>query len=142
MNTIETKMKFFAQYYGQDVLTAGNANCDNLPENWLADDLQHSQYLLLTPLSTTSDEDAVTIAKASGMFKTNLHFDVYEIETHGGVKLKAVSTFGGDIGNRFVICEDMPSDCVDKSRELGYAHKWNGITQEQQIEYGWITLKD
>lgn len=59
----ENKAKFFVQYWGQDVLTVGNALCENLPENWIESSLNHTQYLQLKPLSEISDEDAIEVAR-------------------------------------------------------------------------------
>jgi hypothetical protein len=34
------------------------------------------------------------------------------------------------------------SRAVDRFRRLGYAYEYNGITVKEQIEFGWIKLKE
>jgi hypothetical protein len=41
----------------------------------------------------------------------------------------------------FTLRQEDWADVIDKIRELGYAYRWNSISVKEQVEYGWIKLK-
>lgn len=127
-NTLENKAKFFAQYYNQEVL----ANTQGTPKpivkltkswNW-----KHSGfYLELKPLSSISNEDL-----------SNIDF--------GNIGDKKVTFYPNSPDRQWVSsCGNMGYlmlDHFDYLRSKGYALPYNGITVDEQLEYGWIKLKD
>lgn len=119
MNTLENEQKFVAQYWGQKVQyypLTGNLYT-------VFDVSVDNSYLELKPLSSISDEDSITLWKA--IWGDN-------VVTKNRIK---------EIKERLIELS-YNSKFTDKARELGYACNWNGITVEQQIEYGWIKLKE
>lgn len=106
-NTLENKAKFFAQYWGQNVV--GNIG-----------DYFNRTYLELTPLSQISDEDAIEVSErcVPGNDKR-----IDNIKQHCRI---------------YAMQSSLISDYL---RSKGYALPWNGITVEEQIEFGWIKLK-
>lgn len=111
------KVKFFAQYWGQPVLhTPGNDNLFILSKHNI--DLD-GRILLLKPLSSITDEDAIEVANIHG-FNT----EKYNPEA----KDKIVYHVQGD------------ADCRDYLRYKGYALPYLKYTVDQLQEMGWIKL--
>jgi len=137
-NNLENKGRFFAQYYGQDVLTVGNAICDNTEEYWIEKSLQHTQYLFLKPLSLISDEDAIECLKLFGL--TNFK-DLNENNN----KQDLFAIFSGDDMDIVTPNEYHPTiylQLYDYLRSKSYALPYMELSVEQQIEYGWVKLTD
>lgn len=67
-NTLENKAKFFAQYWGQNVLNSDKYGCENIsyyfnPSQSNVDGIKgYNYHLLLKPLSSITDEDACHIS--------------------------------------------------------------------------------
>ena len=111
-NTLENKAKFFAQYWGQNVLTStyhttklyhrklycinrGNMRCEK------------QDFLELKPLSQISDEDAINLGYGNvSHLKSNLDRN------------------------------------IDQLRNLGFAVPWMDLEVEDLIEYRWIKIKE
>lgn len=135
-NTLENKAKFFAQYWGQNILRYHNAGVHTIvDENVLnpkKNNIKHS-WLELTPLSAISDEDAIEVALLCGGANS---------VSHGKEILKAV--FGNHFNNRY--SSNPPAgyytDIIDFVRSKGYAVPYLNLTVNQMIEYGWVKLKN
>lgn len=119
-NTLENKAKFFAQYYGQNVLMIKNYPYLKIgQETFFNDNVRKDDYLELKPLSQISDEDAKHFI---GDFRLTAK-DVRKQFSHPNFNFE------------LLLAKD-----VDYLRSKGYALDWNGITVEEQIEYNWIKL--
>ena len=129
-NTLENKTKFFAQYWGQDLLCRvifgknkneiimHNTPCSNLKLGEIID-----SYLELKPLSQISDEDAIKISKEFHIFKSDIRNSVKELFQEFDVLGLSMET-------------------GDYLRSKGYALPWMDLSVEDLIEYGWIKLKE
>jgi len=138
-NTIENKAKFFALYWGQQVLCwksdtsshkhkiVGGHSIANMVKN------THNlnEYLGLKSLSQISDEDAIEVAKLHGF----VSFEGVEINSNGYYVLQPRGR------KSFIFFVDMWLPETDYLRSKGYALPWKGITVEKMIEYNWIKLK-
>ena len=75
-NTLENKAKFFAQYWGQEVLFHNNLNQNLIIHGYNLFNLPLEEYFLeLKPLSSISDDDAIEVAKLAHQIN-----DGWEIE--------------------------------------------------------------
>lgn len=121
-NTLENKMKFFAQYWGQDNLCDVSHGFKSENENCNWHQLFQNNYLELIPLSLITDEDYRYVVKNERM-NPNHSLDDVELEGRiSGIKESDIL-------------------CADYFRSKGYALPWLGLSVEKQIEYGWIKLK-
>jgi len=83
-NTLENKAKFFAQYWGQEVvpLMGDLAKVDGLFLNWAPKD--ESCFIQLKPLSSITDEDAKKLGYSSPLLlKKHSSFHVDELRGLG-----------------------------------------------------------
>ena len=129
-NTLENKTKFFAQYWGQDVLCRvifgknkneiimHNTPCSNLKLGEIID-----SYLELKPLSRISDEDAIEISKEYPAFGSNIRNSVKELFQEFDDLELSIKT-----GDYF--------------RSKGYALPYMDLSVEDLVEYGWVKLKE
>lgn len=128
-NTLTNKARFFAQYWWQKLFVI-NGNNEDTYNNWRTEDLDKG-YMLLTPLSDITDEDAIEVAKIENSYEDAL--------TRGKV---LVNTF-----IKYIDCSHSMKNSlqfinmIDYFRSKGYALPWNGLTVEEQIEFGWVKLK-
>jgi hypothetical protein len=134
-NTIENKAKFFAQYWGQKVLTRPESANRKLI---LGDEVSiqsalskfgynYKYFLELKPLSLITDEQAFEIAK---ILKVELNpKNVIEF-IHISIKKYIENDYKG-----------IDSHVLDFLRSKGYALPYMSLSVEKQIEYGWIKLK-
>lgn len=111
-NNLENKAKFFAQYWGQEVLSDLTNGGDRILYPVEASNMYRIQesYLELKPLSSITDED---------LDKTN----------YGCIEMILEKGYWLDVKNS------------DLLRSLGYALPWMGLSIEQLQEYGWIKIK-
>lgn len=170
-NTLENKAKFFAQYWGQEVYGWHDGNTTNFQSLNITED----EFLILKPLSSISDEDAIKVAELAHQLKGGFKFvrkrdnhDIFlEKQTHSSIfyGVRIGLFYHGDISAwvRFEKTKDDKASqhdvnigkinvsdqrpipyiaIVDYLRSKGYALPWNGITVEEQIELGWIKLKN
>lgn len=112
--TNELKAKFFALYWGQDVMVKSMSFA----------------YLLLKPLSAITDEDAIEVAIIAG----NSSYTDDRRAYNGRLLLqeflrRQCNVYGEDWLKLF-----------DYLRSRGYALPYMGISVEQQVEAGWIKL--
>lgn len=132
-NTITNKAKFFAQYWGQKILTSNLYQGIVKVESFFLhkDNILTEDFLILKPLSSITDEDVLKIAELLSWRRTMQESSI--ISQTKDLLLNQSQTN---------LYREHWSDIVDKVRELGYAHKWNDANIEKQIKYGWIKLED
>lgn len=131
-NTPLNKVKFMSQYWGQKVFI--NPMLSETPvENIYLYDYSEpedidSEYLELTPLRLISDEDLEYIALKISR-----------------VRDSEWSNRTLEMTNKFkkVIIEEYSTglSISDFLRLKSYAIEWNGLSVEQQVDYGWVKLK-
>lgn len=133
-NTLENKLRFFTQYWGQFVLLNEDWDEDNdgifevhtKSMLFVEEDGGEGYYLKLKPLSKMTRKN---IKKC--MFETNselkLDFD--------GSKWTASNKDGFYLGEGYLLPEN-----VDYLRAKGFAVGWRGLKVEQLQKYGWIKL--
>lgn len=163
-NTLENKEKFFAQYWGQDVVNLDGIN--EIPVYKMfnpirTEETQRRSYLELTPLSQISDEDAIEVAElAFGYSKFNRNIKVTKTSPrnfgfsfyHNSINndhLEYFIDFGG-FYNPTIIClsrKTLPQEyihnvqgIVDFLRSRGYALPWMGMSVDTLVEWGWVKL--
>ena len=121
-NNLENKAKFFAQYWGQDIVIqnegGGSGFSYDINEATICD-IKYD-YLKLNPLSSITDEDANAIT------------------IYGSYSKNSFTEIGFNTPNGF---EYYVSDSVDYLRSKGYATRYLGLSVKKLIEYGWIKLK-
>ena len=142
-NTIENKKKLFAQYFGQRVWRYFHTNGEqNLlyVDGLTMENKSHFGFtgvLELKPLAAITEEDAIEVAKMVKSWDDELDMlpvhDVYEWMNE---ILSNNSVTVADYVTGF-----QASQLSDYLRSKGYALPWNGISIEQQIEWGWIKIK-
>lgn len=125
-NTIKNKEKFFAQYWGQKVLSEWGESLVQV--NGKLDRVYDisEMYLKLKPLSKISKKDLKAIDfKNIGDKKVSFNFTSYS---------NAWSSSCGNYG--WLLLHH-----YDYLRSKGYALPWNGLSVEKMVEFGWIKLK-
>ena len=142
-NTPEEKERFFAQYWGQEVKTSDylkSYGFKPLTVNYRNIKRAAVSYLELTPLSLITGEDAIELAKLNNwQHPVNDLTEVY-VNSLGD---KVVKTSLDLKYGYFVIKEDnFNPHQFDFLRSKGYALSYNGISVEEQIEFGWTKLKE
>lgn len=128
-NTLENKAKFFAQYWGVEVVNYGKGT--KLTSVDFVDfiDLKNELFLQLTPLSQITDEDAIACAK--------LIYGDYHIEQMFNVlsKEKALFEIHKSINDTTHFMRN------DFLRSKGYALPYMDLSVKDLISYGWVKLK-
>ena len=126
-NTLENKAKFFAQYWRQLIMKNSVGIAKFIVDEKTVN--SKTKHLELKPLSSISDEDLKGLNDILD-WGTNIDTTERTLEwvqsLNEGYILGGISILNG--------CDYLRSKC--------YALPWNGITVEQQIEYGWIKLKE
>jgi len=123
-NTSENKAKFFAQYWGQNVLHRKDGSYVSVCFlNPIKD-----RYLFLKPLSSITDEDAIEVGR---IVFPNLT-DTQLILVKDGVV--NIFSSGWNIDGLRML------KIFDYLRWEGYALPWMGLSVGKQIEYGWVKL--
>lgn len=112
----ENKEKFFAQYWGQDIIHHDDIQYtgyyNSVDEQHMYDSGVDGYCLVLKPLSLISDEDANVLG-----------FLCKEIFLNYNNRTGILSTFQ-----------------TDYLRSKGYALPWVGLSVEEMVESGWIKL--
>lgn len=120
-NTLENKAKFFAQYWGQKVLSGDSETIHTLNTGDMAFGIGKN-WLELTPLSKITDGDAIEVGYYQG-FK------------------RSIRENAKDCINEFIKGDfKLDYDSIDYLRSKGYALPWMGLSVETLVEYGWIKL--
>ena len=82
-NTLENKEKFFAQYWGQEVLLGEDETIHKLNAGDMAFGIQFN-WLELKPLSSITDEDAINLGYGYvSHFKSNLDRNIDQLRNLG-----------------------------------------------------------
>ena len=135
-NTLENKMKFFALYYGQEVMKEqGKRQINTYTVSYLDYD-KSNHWLELTTLLSITDEDAMKLAKIG--LPERIHDYLWSYQTGRAI---AKSIQEGRQTNTYYPFFRM-GDAFDFLRSKGYAVDWLGLPVQKQIEYGWIKLKN
>lgn len=164
-NTLENKEKFFSQYWGQKVLKATSIQGVHTVGKTFNGKIYPDQYLELTPLSQISDEDACHIAMLLVNWQSSMSplkpenikvrcrvdgdhvWDELVMEFLGSFEY-TVRYRGGDFMTWIYPngrCEWNTHNHLkvyDFLRSRGSALPWMGLSVEEQIEYGWVKLKE
>lgn len=146
-NTLENKAKFISIYWGQNIFIPKNSikawRVPGFIDNAECD-YSFDGHIILKPLSSLSDEDAVCVASIFDDLKPGESFhrgiDNVSFLNHNTTRI----WFNGDIvydaydatNPLFVL------RAYDFLRSKGYALPYNGLSVEKQIEYGWIKLTE
>lgn len=146
-NNNQNKTLYFAHHYGQLVYRhrtwKSNEKSWGLNKDWLDVYSVNSGYLLLTPLSQITDEDAIEVAKA---YKSNvrgygsLGISFIEKEELMRAGREFTTRLDGNYWNNFANITNMLC-AFDLLRSRGYALPFMGLKIEKLIEYGWLKLK-
>lgn len=139
-NNLENKANFFAQYWGQNVLTRPHCGA----KKWILGEevsiqsalskqgYDYQYFLQLKPLSSITDKELLKIVK------------FYESTAHN-VKLEddqiLFDFIYGDQGASGAI-EISDGYCLDWLRSNGFATEWMGLSVEDLVSFGWIKLKE
>jgi hypothetical protein len=117
----ENKAKFFALYYGQEIIMKRVWDSPMDFKYLFQDDLEYnvaSTYLKLKPLSQITDEDAI------------------EVECYGA----GVDEYGYSFSR--VGHTSWKGHEQDYLRSKGYALPWMGLTVDELVKAGWVTLTE
>lgn len=127
---LDNKAKFFALYWGQNILSNGIEIGGNVG------DCDENLFLLLKPLSSITDEDAIVIGRLHGHQdnEDNNWGDDYLL----GVG-KRVAFHFPDF--RTPVCVSDTLDMIDYLRSKGYALPWKGLAVKYMVQDGWIKLQ-
>lgn len=153
-NTLENKIKFFSQYYGQRLLKGGRWRGTKPVNEALWCYMGNDKYLQLKPISLITDEEA------KELIKLRFEYDKGNVKDILGIKVKLISRKSdinsisitaiishknwADFTDSILITSDsrILYVLVDYLRSKGYALPWMGLSVEKQIEYGWIKLAE
>lgn len=133
-NTLENKAKFFALYWGQEIIK--DQDCDVAYPVERSNILLeiHQSFLELKPLSSISDEDA----KELSLRLTNV------VGLDNIIKKQPIDLVREVVGNyeRLGLIHLLPAMFIDKCRKLGYAVPYDDLQVDKMKEYGWVKLRE
>ncbi len=125
----QEKARFFALYWRQHILRsllwADSIQSCKLYPDVVGNDEKYKFYLLLTPLSMITDTDRYEVAGILGLLNSDSFIDCLSKEDN--IYKSGIT--------RVV-------EAIDYLRSRGYALPYMGISVQQQIEKGWIKLKE
>jgi len=138
MKEQEDKAKFFAQYWGQQVFQSKSFEDDSPCHFYKLSGTDENDYLLLTPLSDITDEDAKRIATILQLSNNNTSMKDALPFTKQLIKhwLEYDDSFDENVYHL-----DYLEGC-DYLRSKGYALPYLNYSIEDLIEKGWIKLKE
>lgn len=163
-NTVENRLKFIAQYFGQRLFNYSHVKDRNelaksihVDHNCLTRTyVSQFSYLELKSLSNISDEDARKLVKLKLQFDITGDNTVYN---PGEIKAIDVKVQTGDEEHKAYIEAEIthtkfanwmeylligrPDDkaiIVDKLRLMGYAVPYDTLSVETLIKYGWVRI--
>jgi len=144
-NTFENKERFFANYWKQQVLTF-NDEYESTDTYLLDGSIDDYTKLLLKPLSSITDEDAIEVAKLLNI--SSYFIDGFKNRNIGLISFHKDSdyivfyeSFYRKVIDGEITDNNYPFIFSDYMRQNGYAIEWHLLSVEQQIEYNWIKLK-
>lgn len=130
----ENKAKFFALYWGQEILNDGIEIGGNVG------DCEEEMFLLLKPLSSISDEDAIETAKLDSSINWNYGtFGVWK-NTFGSTVVSNGKGLIQKYGQTIIDISFLTPVQFDYLRLKGYALPWMGLSVEEMVDAGWIKL--
>lgn len=153
-NTIENKVKFITQYWGQKVLKVVPTTTEIVGVGWNLK--SPNMYIKLTSLSKISDEDAIVVAEVVTTHENQAEdlkaiksevvdrTDEKVLVARGDVRVhiyytglilvsdSSVKNFAPALNTNF------PSDYF---RSKGYLMPFHDLKPEQIIEYGWAKIQ-
>lgn len=132
-NTIENKTKLFVQYWGQTIMMYENSDFVTTIHEHNLEEIPLS-YLQLIPLSQITDEDAVECLRHFTRGSGNSTSDYEYCKSQNYNPSQMLSYF-----NKYKFWNYRP-ETIDYLRSKGYALPYNGLSVENQIQYGWIKL--
>lgn len=157
-NTLENKAKFFAQYWGQKVLSSSYHYPNIYEVNRGNIRTEEQDFLELKPISKISDEDAIEVARIVspslffGLGNNNKHYVDRNTEPdwisikHNKKVISVDIDFDGYI---YEYHEDLGYTRPSKSfvgtdflRSKGYALPYMDLSVKDLIEYGWVKLEE
>lgn len=150
----ETKLRFYAQYYGHYPFCYGYEDWEK--RNMIivdgislrmseeeSSDPSYYDYLELKPLSTISDEEAITVANTvlglnsghsyiteKGCTDTVIHIKISNVRYMPSEREYGCST------------DYLPQKISDFLRSKGYALPFQGISVDEQVQAGWVRLRE
>jgi len=158
--TPENRAKFFAQYWGQNIFHwkyPEYSTHENVIDKVSAATVEYANCgsLLLKPLSSISDEDAIEVAKIacpelfhtrkSGHYVDRSQIDWISVKHDYNYKSVDI-----DIDGYVLVCDESDGSlyernpnmvhAIDYLRSKGYALPWMGLTAQEMVEAGWIKL--
>ena len=129
-NNSENKVKFFAQYQGQDILFMRDEHDLALWKVQIYTDDIEEWHLLLTPLSKITDEDAIEVSKRQGWRNQTIH----KIHFDNDAKDFSVN-YGKDD------CYETVNSYTFSYLQLkGYALPFHNLSVDDLVGYGWVVL--
>lgn len=128
-NTLENKAKFFAQYWMQDVLFIRDEHDLALWNVQIYTDQIDDWHLLLTPLSSITDEDATALGRIFG----------YRIDRPDSAGLGKIMALG--IRDQS-LCSSGLIKGYQYLQSKGYALPYMGLSVEELVNRGWVKLKE
>lgn len=138
-NNLENKAKFFALYWMQKVFKTGKSQ--EIPhKNSFGSSIKHTDFLSLKSLASMTDEDALEIVHFMGWKSVD------EPRLAKTIILTLLVIKSNDPIKEDIFIKQMlynltdVSATVDFIRSLGYAFRWQDVSVEQQVEFGWIVL--
>lgn len=132
-DTLDNKATFFALYWGQMRAYNDELNLRHVDERYVINDtVRHPErletaYFLLNPISRLKDEDALWLGRDANEFVSSYEDD-----------LKYCKELVDRMSNKPHLINQKQGDYI---RSKGYALPWLDTTVEQQIEFGWVRLK-
>ena len=154
-NTLENKAKFFAQYWGQKFVYTGTGraikrlgseivmNYENANE-FQSICFSNQRAVLLKPLSQISDEDAIEVGKLLFDNKTGIQIE----RTHDAINILGSEIVYIWFEDAEILYDDASVQsplrilsAYDYLRSEGYLLPWNGLSEKQLIDYGWVKIK-
>ncbi len=136
-NTIQNKKMFYAQYWNQSVLMGLCSDGITPLKTAVSEhtiDYWENTHLELTPLSMISDEDAIEVAKMCSLPLDDTYKPFFEM-----------LLIQKEFCNYLFMARPMSiyeaENIISFLRSKGYAVPFMGLSAEQIINFGWITLK-
>lgn len=136
-NTPENKAKFFAQYWGQQIVDVCDYTYDNSPIFETPEYVIHSDEtygcLLLRPLPAIADEEAIEVAKI---------FDLSEEQIKDTDLAEWIEALFDEPAGYYIdgYTGTQMLQCADYLRSKSFAIPYMDLSVEDLIVYNWITL--
>ena len=147
-NNVEEKSKFFAMYFGQNVM--GELNYKVGSGITLGEEFVENSFLNLKPLSLISDDDAIELVRLKFLYDKGDVNDLISIKVAKSfdrngfsISLEAVvvhKKWNDFVERVFIGKEKTYSYFIDYLRSKGYLVPYLNYTIEEIIEMGWVRV--